>query len=303
LKALVTGRAPAPQPARPTADWNSPARAIRVTPPPSLGNPAVGRELNRLDASRRSRALACLLAAALLALLCAAAAALAVDEGEYGESGLYQEQGPGGTGAPARPAGRAEWLPACAPRVMIAAVMQQNHRVHVIGYVRREMVGRRLRLQSGLLGAASVRVFKPQASGYFDIATKLPPRRSAKRAAWRIAFGRRHTPWVKLRRPLVLANAHQRRSLLVVSGQLNVRSAPGTVIDVQRLDDCRHATLVGQLGVPAGGRGPIGGSLQLRDIRKPVSTLVRLRMRTRDRASGAWRPGYWSLGLPVVLRP
>lgn len=243
------------------------------------------------------RPVARLIAATLLVALVAAGASAAADESVYQE-----QQSPGSAQAPAD-ATNPEWLPACAPRVMIAAVYKENHRIHVIGYVKRGVVGRQLELRSRLGGGAVVRRFRPQGNGYFDVKAKRPHHRHADDAAWRVTGKGVGTPWVKLKRPLVLNNVHQRKSMLLVNGSVNVRTSETTAIQVQRLDDCHHASQIGQLDAPAGGRGPLDGSIQLRDITGPVSTMVRLRMRTKNRVTGKWGRSYWSLGLPVAIRP
>jgi hypothetical protein len=145
--------------------------------------------------------------------------------------------------------------------------------------------------------------FKPRSTGYFDIKTRRPHHRLARGASWRVAYKKTHTPWVKLYRPLVLNNVHQYRGLLLVNGQLNVSARDDTVVAVQRLDDCHHASRIGQVGMPTDASGVLNGEIQLRDLDKPVSTFVRLRVRVRSRADGSWGKSFWSLPLPVVLRP
>lgn len=108
---------------------------------------------------------------------------------------------------------------------------------------------------------------------------------------------------MKLYRPLVLNNVHQHKGLLMVSGSLNVPARDDTVVAVQRLDDCHTATRIGQMGMPIDGSGALNGGIQLRDLVKPVSTFVRLRVRVREPATGAWGKSYWSLPLPVMLKP
>lgn len=195
-----------------------------------------------------------------------------------------------------------EWLPRCSPPVVIAAVFAQNDKVHVIGYVKRSKIGKSLKLQSRLAGDTVLK-FRSRRNGYFHIKTTRPPRRNARRAAWRVTKGGFHTPWVKLYRPLVLNNVHQRKGLLLLDGSLNVPARDDTVVAVHRLDDCHSATRIGQLGLPIDGSGVLSGGIQLRDLVQPVSTFVRLRVRVRDRETGAWGKSFWSLPLPVVLRP
>jgi hypothetical protein len=196
-----------------------------------------------------------------------------------------------------------EWLPGCSPNVVIAAVFKQNHRVHVIGYVKRAMIGRTLNLQSHYASGGTVVRFKPRSNGYFDVKTRRPHHRLARGASWRVAAGRFHTPWVKLYRPLVLNNVHQQYGLLMVNGSLNVPARDDTVISVQRLDDCHTAARIGQLGLPMDGSGLLNGGIQLRDLRQPVATFVRLRVRVREPGNGALGKSFWSLPLPLVLKP
>ncbi|MBJ7354165.1 MAG: hypothetical protein JHC98_05010 [Thermoleophilaceae bacterium] len=235
----------------------------------------------------------------LLGLMVAGTAA-AADESAYAELPAQQQ-----AVAPPSQSTQAsgEWLPACSPRIVIAAVFKMNHRVHVIGYVKRSMIGHTLRIQARLAGGATVVKFKPRRNGYFDVEVRRPRHRVARRAAWRVAFGGYRTQWVKLYRPLVLNNVHQRKGLLMVNGQLNVPARDDTVIAVQRLDDCHTATRIGQMGLPIDGTGLLNGGIQLRDLFAPVATFVRLRVRVRERATGAWGKSFWSLPLPVVLTP
>lgn len=195
-----------------------------------------------------------------------------------------------------------EWLPRCSPPVVVAAVFKQNHKVHVVGYVKRAKIGMTLKLQSKLAGRTVLK-FRSKRNGYFHIQTSRPLHRKAKRAAWRVTSGGFRTPWVKLYRPLVLNNVHQRKGLLMVDGSLNVPARDDTVVAVHRLDDCHRATRIGQLGLPIDGSGTLSGGIQLRDLVQPVSTFVRLRVRVRDRETGAWGKSFWSLPLPVVLKP
>jgi hypothetical protein len=246
-----------------------------------------------------------MLAVAFAAALLATGAAAAADDSIYHE----QSTGGGPQQASAQPSGNqgtsgpAEWLPTCAPDVMIAAVFKANHRVRVIGYVKREMIGRRLKLQSHYASGGTVLTFKAQSNGYFDVKTRRPHHRLARGAAWRVAFDHGKTPWVKLYRPLVLNNVHQAHGLLMVNGSLNVSARDDTVVAVQRLDDCHHAMRIGQIGVPASGLGSLDGGIQLRDLDEPVTTFVRLRVRVRNRSDGSWGKSYWSLALPTVLKP
>lgn len=237
------------------------------------------------------RTAARLLAASLLAALIAASAAAAADES------IYQEQAPPVTTA------ASEWLPACSPQIVIAAVYKLDHRIQVIGYVKNAMIGRSLRLQSKLAGGRTVLRFKAKSNGYFHIDAHRPRHSQAPRAAWRIAVNKVRTPWVKLNRPIVLNNVHQKKSLLMVNGAINVNARSDTQISVQRLDDCHHAQPLGQIAMPTPPAKVFDGALQLRDIKKPVSTFVRLRVRVRERGTGAWGKSFWSLPLPIVLRP
>lgn len=165
------------------------------------------------------------------------------------------------------------------------------------------MIGKPLRLQSHYASGGTVKTFKAQSNGYFDVKTRRPHHRLARGAAWRVASGRSHSPWVKLYRPLVLNNVHQRKGLLMVNGSLNVPARDDTVIAVQRLDDCHTATRIGQMGLPVDGSGLLDGRVQLRDLFKPVATFVRLRVRVREPVTGDWGKSFWSLALPVVLKP
>lgn len=196
-----------------------------------------------------------------------------------------------------------EWLPGCSPNVVIAAVFKRNHRVHVVGYVKQSMIGKTLRLQSHYASGGTVLTFKPQSNGYFDVKTRRPHHRLARGASWRVAFGKFHTSWVKLYRPLVLNNVHQHKGLLMVNGSLNVPARDDTVVAVQRLDDCHTAARIGQMGLPMDGTGLLNGGIQLRDLEKPVATFVRLRVKVREPGTGAWGKSFWSLPLPVVLSP
>ena len=69
------------------------------------------------------------------------------------------------------------------------------------------------------------------------------------------------------------------------------------------LDDCHTASRIGQIGLPMDRSGALNAGIQLRDLFEPVATLVRLRVRVRERATGAWGKSFWSLPLPVVLKP
>lgn len=196
-----------------------------------------------------------------------------------------------------------EWLPACSPKIVFAAVLKKNHRVHVIGYVTRSTIGHTLRLQSRQAGGATVVRFQPGKNGCFDVETRRPHHRFAHGAAWRVGYGGFRTPWVKLYRPLVLNNVHQKCGLLKGNGALSVPARDDTVVAVQRLDDCRTATRVGQMGLPMDGSGLLNGGVQLRDLFQPVATFVRLRVMVREPGTGAWGKSFWSLHLPVVLKP
>jgi hypothetical protein len=172
-----------------------------------------------------------------------------------------------------------------------------------MGYVKSSMIGKTLRLQSHYASGGTVKKFKAQANGFFDIKTRRPHHRLARGASWRVAKGKIHTPWVKLYRPLVLNNVHQHKGLLMVNGSLNVPARDDTVVAVQRLDDCHTATRIGQIGMPMDGSGALNQGIQLRDLVAPVATFVRLRVRLRDPATGGWGKSLWSLPLPVTLRP
>lgn len=246
------------------------------------------------------RLLARLLVVTMLLGLMAVCAASAEDKSVYEEQVTRQQQVAPPTESTQT---NGEWLPMCSPNIVIAAVFKQNHRVRVIGYVKRSMIGRMLRLQSRLAGGVTVKKFKPQSNGYFDVEAKRPRHRVARRAAWRVTAGKSRTSWVKLYRPLVLNNVHQRKGLLMVNGTLNVPARDDTVIAVQRLDDCHTAARIGQLGLPIDGSGLLNGGIQLRDLFKPVATFVRLRVRVREKATGRWGKSFWSLALPVVLKP
>lgn len=245
------------------------------------------------------RLLARMLVITMLLALAAAGATRAADEAVYQERVEEQKVAP----PPAQSIqDDGEWLPRCSPPIVIAAVFKQDHKVHVIGYVKRSKIGKTLKLQSKLAGG-TVMKFRSRRNGYFHIKTTRPLHRHAKRAAWRVTRGGLHTPWVKLYRPLVLNNVHQRKGLLMLDGSLNVPARDDTVVAVHRLDDCHSATRIGQLGLPIDGSGVLNGGIQLRDLVQPVSTFVRLRVRVRDRETGAWGKSFWSLPLPVVLRP
>lgn len=231
-----------------------------------------------------------LLAASLLVALSATGLASAADES------IYQEQPPVATAS-------SEWLPACSPPIVIAAVYKHDHRIHIVGYVKNAMIGRKLKLQSKLGGGSTVKEFKTKSNGYFHINPRRPHHRHAPRAAWRVAGAGYRTPYVKLQRPLLLNNVHQKRGLLMINGEIKLGARSDTMITVQRLDDCHNAQLLGQIAMPAAPSTVFDGSVQLRDLKKPVATFVRLRVRVRERQTGAWGKSYWSLALPIVLRP
>lgn len=244
-----------------------------------------------------------LFAAMALAVLTAAGAAASGSEELYTESqSIYQEQPATEQSAPPALA-NGEWLPACSPRIVIAAVFKQDHKIHVVGYVKRSLIGRTLKLQSRLAGGKTVLKFKPRKNGYFNVTTKRPRHKVARSAAWRVAYKGFKTPYVKLYRPLVLNNVHQRKGLLMVNGQLNVAARDDTVIAVERMDNCRTASRIGQVSLPMDGSGVLDGRVPLRDLVKPVATFVRLKVRVRQMGTGGWGKSYWSLVLPVVLRP
>jgi hypothetical protein len=263
---------------------------------------AEGSPLLAARSTQRLQFFARLLLAAMTAALIACSVAAA--EGEA----IYQEKSSGQTTAPPTQSNptsgkNGEWLPACSPDIIIAAVFKKEHRVHVIGYVKRSMIGKRLRLQSHYASGATVLKFKSKSNGYFDVTTRRPHHRLARGASWRVVSGRAKTPWVKLYRPLVLNNVHQWRGTLMINGALNVPARGDTVVAVQRLDDCHHAMRIGQLGMPVDGGRVLDGGVQLRDLDKPVSTFVRLRVRVRNKSDGSWGKSFWSLPLPVVLKP
>jgi hypothetical protein len=245
------------------------------------------------------RVLGSMLAVAMLLGLATASAVTAAEESLYTERVIDQQATP-----PVQSIQESgEWLPACSPPIVIGAVFKQNHEIHVVGYVKRSMIGRTLKLQSRLAGGRTVLKFKPRSNGYFNVTTARPRHKVANSAAWRVKFGKTHTRMVKLNRPLVLNNVHQRKGLLMVSGQLNVPARDDTVVAVQRLDDCHSATRIGQVGLPPDGFGALNGPVPLRDLFKPVATFVRLRTRVREPGTGAWGKSFWSLPLPIVLKP
>jgi hypothetical protein len=242
-----------------------------------------------------------LLAATLTVVLLAVATSAAEDVAPISGEQVYQESAGNKPSVPA-PGARSEWLPECAPNIVLAAIYKRDHEVRVIGYVRRALIGKELRLQSKLANNHTVLKFKSESNGYFNVKTRRPHHRVDGLAAWRVVSGKSRTDWVKLRRPLVLNNVHQDHGLLMVNAELNVKARSDTKLSVERLDDCKTPVSLGGIAL-SNDEGVIDGGVQLTDLEKPVVTFVRLRARVRSRITGMWGKTYYSLGLPVALGP